>query len=436
MNVCDTIYRKRRGERLSTDEIRCIVSRYTAGAIPDYQMSAFLMAVVLRGMDAAETAALTQAMTESGDVIDLSDIPGVKVDKHSTGGVGDGISLVLAPLAASAGVVVPMMSGRGLAHTGGTLDKLESIPGFRTDLNVDEYRGLLRRIGVAMVGQTDRVAPADKKIYALRDVTATVDSLPLISASIMCKKLAEGCDALVLDVKTGSGAFMQTLDEARALATAMVGIGSSCGKKIIALITNMNQPLGNAVGNALEIAQAIEVLKGGGPSDFIELTLELGVRMLLLGGIEKDKDRARARLVRCINSGSALAKFAQLIEGQGGDPRVIDRPDVVLPRAPEETMVISAQAGYVAAIDTRAVGMAAVMLGAGRATKDDRLDYGAGIIIRKKLGDRVESNEPLATLRHGARPGAAEARDRVLGAYRICENKLSLPPLVYEEIVV
>jgi pyrimidine-nucleoside phosphorylase len=385
-------------------------------------------------MDPGETAVLTAAMTATGESIDLSDIPGVKVDKHSTGGVGDGVSLVLAPLVASAGVVVPMMSGRALAHTGGTLDKLESIPGFRTALTVEEYRDVLRRVGVAMIGQSERVAPADKRIYALRDVTATVDSLPLIAASIMCKKLAEGCDALVLNVTTGSGAFMTTLENARLLARAMVDIGASCGRKVVALITDMNQPLGAAVGTALEVRQAVEVLKGGGPADFVEVTLALGERMLALAGIEQDRARARARLARCLKDGSALKKFEQMVAAQGGDPRVAERPDQVLPRASKETPVCAPRAGYVAAIDTRAIGMAAVMLGAGRTTKDDRIDYGSGIIIGKKLGDRVELGEPLMRLACDERRDPAEAAERCRRAYAIADEKPAPLPLVYEEI--
>jgi pyrimidine-nucleoside phosphorylase len=434
MNVYEIISTKRNNGRLSPDEIAFIISRFTADGIPDYQMAAFLMAVYFRGMDHDEISCLTRAMTESGDVIDLSDIPGVKVDKHSTGGVGDGVSLVLAPLAACAGLVVPMMSGRALGHTGGTLDKLESIPGFRTSLSTDEYRQLLRRIGVAMIGQTATVAPADKKMYALRDVTATVDSIPLIAASIMSKKLAEGCDALVLDVKCGSGAFMKTQAEARTLAATMVAIGNKCGKKVTAFITDMDQPLGRAVGNALEVKQAIEVLKGRGPADFIELTLALAARMLVVGGIAGNNDTARTILLQCIRSGSALMHFEKMVEAQGGDPRVVDTPDTVLAVAPKETVVLSVRTGYVRAIDTQAVGMAAIALGAGRRKQDDRIDYGAGIIVEKKRGERVVAGEPLARLFSAATTDVSEAMAKIAGAYTIGDERPDPLPLIHAEL--
>jgi pyrimidine-nucleoside phosphorylase len=434
MNISDILAKKRDGSALSADEIRFFVDGYTAGAIADYQMSALLMAIEIRGMAGDETTALTRAMLLSGEVMDFSDIPGVKVDKHSTGGVGDGISLALAPLVASCGAVVPMMSGRCLGHTGGTLDKLESIPGFRVCLTPAECRKQLANIGVALFGQTETVAPADKKIYALRDVTATVESIALISASIMSKKLAEGCDALLLDVKTGSGAFMKNKDDARLLAQTMLSLGKSCGKKMAALITDMNQPLGNAVGNSLEVSQAIDILNGKGPADAAALTMELGARMLLLSGIARDTRSAKSMLEDALKKGRAREKFREIIEAQGGDVRVLDDPLKVLPHAKYTKDACAEKTGYVASIDTRAVGMASVLLSAGRLKKEDTIDPGAGIIVRKKIGDHVEAGEPLAVLHYSNDRNLVEAKQMLNGAYMIGDTRPELPPLIHEEL--
>jgi pyrimidine-nucleoside phosphorylase len=434
MNVYDIIYKKRNSGKLSPEEIRYLVEGYTSGIIPDYQMSALLMAALIRGMDNEETAVMTDAMTCSGTVLDLSDIPGVKVDKHSTGGVGDGTSLIIAPLAACNGVIVPMMSGRGLGHTGGTLDKLESIPGFNVHLDEKDYRRQLASIGAAMIGQSEHIAPADRKLYALRDVTATVDCISFISASIMSKKLSEGCDALVLDVKTGSGAFMQQRDDAKRLAETMVAIGKNKGKKVQAVITDMNQPLGNTVGNALEIIQAIDVLKGKGPADFIEVSLELTARMLVLANKENDIAAAKRQLGKCLRNGSALEKFRQIVEAQGGDSRVVDTPQAILPQAAYSKDIYSSTAGFVCAIDTRSIGLAAILIGAGRKTKEDSIDYSAGFVIHKKQGDRVEADEPLVTMYYNDTTSTNEAARIIAAAYRIDAQKPASWPLLYDEI--
>jgi len=397
-------------------------------------MAALLMAIVTKGMGKEETAALTQCMTESGDVLDLSGLPGIKVDKHSTGGVGDGTSLVLAPLVASAGIIVPMMSGRGLGHTGGTLDKLESIPGFRVTLSPQEMKRQLSAIGVAMIGQTDTIAPADRKLYALRDVTATVDSIPLIAASIMSKKLAEGCDALLLDVKTGSGAFMRDRGDAVLLAQTMTAIGRGCGKTMKALVTDMNRPLGNEIGNALEVRQAIEVLKGGGPGDLTALISELAARMLMMGGKASSLEEGKAVAHSLLSSGKALEKFRQLITAQGGDPAVIDTPEQVLPRARCSRDIVSGGAGYISSLDTRALGCACVVLGAGRAAKDDVIDPAAGMSIMKKTGDSVSRGELLATLHYSEGRPFAEAEHTVRNAYHISSEPPEPLPLIYEEL--
>lgn len=434
MQIYDIIYKKRNGGKLSEDEIRFIVSGYTAGTVRDYQMSALLMAMFLRGMDKKETLSLTRAMIESGETLDLSDVPGVKVDKHSTGGVGDGVSLVLAPLAASCGVAVPMMSGRGLGHTGGTLDKLESIPGFNVNLSDIEFKRILAKAGAAMIGQTEKVAPADKKLYALRDVTATVDAVPLIAASIMSKKIAEGADALVLDVKTGSGAFMKKQEDAELLARAMIQIGKGEGKKVSALITDMDQPLGYAVGNSLEMKQSIDVMRGGGPADFRELTLELGAEMLLLAGVEKDRQKALHLLDANLRNGKALEKFREIVELQGGNPSVVDRPDKVLPFSQDTQEIPSPKKGFVRKIDTAAVGMASVLLGAGRISKEDGIDHGAGIMINKKPGDAVEKGESLATLYFGKQARRNEAIVKIMSAYNIGGTKPGKARLVRKRI--
>ena len=409
MRAYEIIHAKREGRSLPPAAIAEMVDGFTRGEIPDYQMAAFCMAVFFRGMDDGEVAALTRAMLESGEVLDLSDVPGAKVDKHSTGGVGDKVSLALAPLAAACGVKVPMISGRGLGHTGGTLDKLEAIPGFRVDLPVERFREIVRTVGACLIGQTARLAPADRKLYALRDVTATVESIPLIAASIMSKKLAEGIDGLVLDVKVGRGAFMKTRDDARALARALAGIGRSMGKRVTALLTSMEQPLGRAVGNALEVAEAVETLRGGGPADLREVTVALAAEMLLLGGAAAGPAAARAAVESAIADGRGLAKLAEIVAAQGGDPEAIRDP-ARLPRAPSLHEVPAPASGFVRAIDAEAIGLASVALGAGRARVEDRIDPAVGIVVHRKVGDPVERGEPLCTIHHG--PGG-EGPDRV-----------------------
>ncbi|HYG67747.1 MAG TPA: thymidine phosphorylase [Anaeromyxobacteraceae bacterium] len=434
MRAYELIHRKRDGHSLPSEAIASLVDGFTRGDIPDYQMAAFCMAVFFQGMDEAETVALTRAMLHSGDVLDLSDIPGVKVDKHSTGGVGDKVSLPLAPLAAACGVKVPMISGRGLGHTGGTLDKLEAIPGFRVDLPVERFRELVASVGACLIGQTARLAPADRKLYALRDVTATVESIPLIAGSIMSKKLAEGIDALVLDVKVGSGAFMKRLDDARALARTLAGIGRGMGKRVTALLTNMDQPLGHAVGNALEVVEAVELLEGGGPPDLRACTVELTAEMLLLAGVAPDLPAARRAVEAAIADGRGLRKLEEIVEAQGGDPRAL-RDRARLPQATRTLAVPAPAAGFVGAIDTEAIGLAAVALGAGRARVEDRIDPAVGIVVHRKLGERVERGEPLATIHHGDR---GEAPDRVVArlaaAWRIGPEAVGPPPLVLERM--
>ena len=407
----DVIRKKRDGVELTRGEIEGLVNAYTEGAIPDYQVSAWLMAVVLKGMTRPETAALTDAMLHSGDVLDLSSLRAKKVDKHSTGGVGDKTSLVLAPLAAAAGIAVPMISGRGLGHTGGTLDKLEAIPGFNVNLSVAEFRRVLEICGCAMIGQTAEIAPADRKLYALRDVTGTVESPYLICASIMSKKLAEGIDALVLDVKTGSGAFMKNELDAVFLAELMVETGERMGKKVVALITDMDQPLGNKIGNALEVMEVVEVLRGGGPEDLVGLCLELAGWMLHLGGVSHTVAEGKQHSAKLISSGQALEKFRQMVELQGGDGGVIDDNNR-LPQARHSLQVSSTTAGYLASMQCERIGSACVILGGGRERKEDSVDPAVGIVLHKKVGDRVAAGERLATIYYNAEvPGT---RDRQL----------------------
>ncbi len=420
MRAVDIIQRKRDGAELTREEIVSFVERYTRGEIPDYQASALTMAVYFRGMTAPETVALTEAMMHTGQVLDLSDLPGPKVDKHSTGGVGDKTSLVLAPLAAACGVYVPMISGRGLGHTGGTLDKLESIPGFRVQLSLAEFRDVLRRCRLALIGQTPEIAPADRKLYALRDVTATVESLPLIAASIMSKKMAEGIDALVLDVKTGEGAFLTKFDDARALARTMVDIGRGMGKRVAALLTDMDQPLGRTVGNALEVAECVETLKGRGPTDLESLSVELAAWMLCLGGATASLEEARRRVRDALASGAGLRRFQEVIELQGGDPRVCDDLSL-LPAARERIDVTAPKEGRVRRIACRAVGRAAMLLGAGRETVDSRVDPAVGLVLHKKVGDLVHQNEPLLTLH-------VNDRSRLDEALRILQAAVELGP--------
>jgi pyrimidine-nucleoside phosphorylase len=408
----DLIRKKRDGLELSQPEIEGLVNAYTEGSIPDYQVSAWLMAVVLKGMTRAETAALTDAMLHSGDVLDLSSLPRRRVDKHSTGGVGDKTSLVLAPLAAAAGVAVPMISGRGLGHTGGTLDKLESIPGFNVNLSVAEFRRVLETCGCAMIGQTAEIAPADRKLYALRDVTGTVESPYLICASIMSKKLAEGIDALVLDVKTGSGAFMKSERDAAFLAELMVETGERMGKRVVALITDMDQPLGNMIGNALEVVEVVEILRGGGPEDLRELCLELAGWMLHLGGVSKTVAEGKQESAKLISSGKALERFRQMVELQGGDARVID--DVKrLPQAQHTMQVTSAKTGYLASMHCEQIGTACVILGGGRERKEDAVDPAVGIVLHKKVGERVAAGEVIATIYYNGEAQVARARQLI-----------------------
>src|SRR5579863_1136847 len=397
----DIIRQKRDGKELSSGEIEGLVNAYTSGEVPDYQVSAWLMAVVLRGMTRPETAALTDAMLHSGEVLDFSSIAAKKVDKHSTGGVGDKTSLVLAPLAAAAGVAVPMISGRGLGHTGGTLDKLEAIPGFNVNLPVKEFRRVLETCGCAMIGQTAEIAPADRKLYALRDVTGTVESPFLICASIMSKKLAEGIDALVLDVKTGSGAFMKNEKDAAFLAGLMVETGERMGKKVVALITDMDQPLGCVIGNALEVVEVVDILRGEGPKDLGELCLELGGWMLHLGGAAATVAEGKKQSASLISSGKALDKFRQMVELQGGDARVIDDPKR-LPRARHTMIISSLNGGYLASLQCEQIGTACVVLGGGRERKEDSVDPTVGIVLHKKVGDAVSVGEPLATIHYNA----------------------------------
>jgi pyrimidine-nucleoside phosphorylase len=417
----DVIRKKRDGGELSRNEIESLVNSYTRGDIPDYQMSAWLMAVVLRGMTRAETAALTDAMLRSGEVLDLSALPAKKVDKHSTGGVGDKTSLVLAPLAAAAGVMVPMISGRGLGHTGGTLDKLEAIPGFNVNLPVAQFRRVLETCGCAMIGQTAEIAPADRKLYALRDVTGTVESPYLICASIMSKKLAEGIDALVLDVKTGSGAFMKSEKDAVFLAELMVETGERMGKQMVALITDMDQPLGSMIGNALEVVEVVEVLRGEGPEDLRQLCLELAGWMLHLGGVADTVAEGKKQSEKLIASGEALDKFRQMVALQGGDLRAIDEAKK-LPQAQHTMILSSPKKGYLAALQCEQVGTACVILGGGRERKEDSVDPAVGIVLHKKVGDPVSSGEALATIYYNAEARAVRARQLLDESYQIADS--------------
>jgi pyrimidine-nucleoside phosphorylase len=430
----DVIRKKRDGLELSPGEIKSLISSYTRNEIPDYQVSAWLMAVVLRGMTRAETAALTDSMLHSGEVLDLSSLAPKKVDKHSTGGVGDKTSLVLAPLVAAAGIAVPMISGRGLGHTGGTLDKLEAIPGFDVNLTVPEFRRVLEICGCAMIGQTAEIAPADRKLYALRDVTGTVESPYLICASIMSKKLAEGIDALVLDVKTGSGAFMKKEEDAAFLAELMVETGEQMGKQVVTLITDMNQPLGNMVGNALEVVEVIEVLRGGGPADLRDLCLELAGWMLHLGGATKTVAEGKQESVKLISSGKALEKFRQMIELQAGDVRVVD-DQKRLPQAKHTSQLTSGRSGYVTSIQCEQVGTACVILGGGRERKEDSVDPAVGIVLHKKVGDSVNAEEPLATLHFNDHARAERSARLITSSFEITASAPAAnPPLIHRVI--
>jgi pyrimidine-nucleoside phosphorylase len=433
MRVVDLIRRKRDSGELAPDEIRALVSEYTHDKIPDYQMAAFLMAACIRGLSPAETAALTDAMLRSGEVLDFSDLPATKVDKHSTGGVGDKTSLILAPVVAAAGLYVPMISGRGLGHTGGTLDKLESIAGFNVNLSLQDFRHALSAAHCALIGQTAQIAPADKKLYALRDVTGTVESPFLICASIMSKKLAEGIDALVLDVKTGSGAFMKKFEDAEYLARLMVETGKRMGKKVVALISSMDQPLGRTAGNAMEVAECIEVLSGAGPADTRELSIELAAWMLKLGGRVADMEDGKILAQEMIASGRARDTFREIIRQQGGDARVVDEP-ARLPGAAHKLDVTSASAGHLAMIDCERVGTACVILGGGREKKEDAIDPAVGLEFHKRLGDRVERGEPLVTMHYNSDARLAEARQMLEAAYKIAEKPQPAKPLVQKVI--
>jgi pyrimidine-nucleoside phosphorylase len=433
MRAVDVIIKKRDGGALSRDEIRFFVDGVTSGTLPDYQASALLMAVLLRGMNPDETAWLTDAMVHSGERVDLREIPGTKVDKHSTGGVGDKTSLILAPLAAACGVPVPMMSGRGLGHTGGTLDKLEAIPGFRVNLSLDEMKTALARVGCAMIGQTAQIAPADKKLYALRDVTGTVESIPLISASIMSKKIAEGIDALVLDVKTGSGAFMKTEADSRKLAESLVSIGNASGVRTEAVITAMDAPLGHAVGNALEVIECVDVLKGGGPADLIEVSIELTARMLVLGNVARDRADGDRRARAAIASGAGLERFRQIVEMQGGDPRTLD-DYTRFPQADARHVVVAERGGYVNRVDAELVGRASVALGAGRDRVEDPVDPAVGIMVRVKPGDEVRTGDPMLELHYRKRPKLDAALALASRAVSICDERPARGPLVVAEV--
>ncbi len=398
-SIIDILERKRDGKTLEPDELQWVISEYTADRIPDYQMSALLMAIYIRGLTAEELAQWTEAMLRSGEVLDFSHVAAAKVDKHSTGGVGDKISIPLAPMVAACGVAVPMMSGRGLGHTGGTLDKLESIPGFRTRLDRKEFVRIVEQHGLVLAGQSESMAPADRRIYSLRDSTGTVPSLPLIASSIMSKKLAEGIDGLVLDVKTGAGAFMKDEQSARNLAETMVSIGAAHGTKVVATLTAMDQPLGREVGNANEISESLAVLAGGGPEDVVALTYSLGADMLLLGGAASDRDEAVARLEQVVASGAAMEKFQEIIVAQDGNPAVTENPGL-LPVAPEVYELTATEAGFVTTCNARDIGVAGVRLGAGRERKEDDVDHGVGITLLAKVGDQVGSGDVLARIRY------------------------------------
>ncbi|MDH4119564.1 MAG: thymidine phosphorylase [Acidimicrobiia bacterium] len=429
----ELIERKRDRGRLTDDEIAWLIRGYTGGSVTDYQMAAMAMAVFLNGLDDAELAAWTRSMLHSGEVLDFSDIPIPKVDKHSTGGVGDKVSIPLGPMVAACGVAIPMMSGRGLGHTGGTLDKLESIPGFTTGLDPARFRSVLESCGLVLAGQSETLVPADRKLYALRDATGTVPSIPLISSSIMSKKLAEGLNGLVLDVKFGSGAFMKEIERARELATTMVGIGAANGVETVALLTSMDAPLGLEIGNANEIRESLDVLEGGGPADLVEVTLALGAEMLVLGGVSKDTADARVRLEATRTSGAAIELFAKVIEAQDGDPRVIEDRSL-LPSAPKSHEIAADTDGFLSGCDSLKIGVAGMRLGAGRERKEDTIDPGVGITLHAKPGDRVAVGQPLATLsyRHTAR--LQEALRVIDGAWEITQTAPSPVPLIADKI--
>jgi pyrimidine-nucleoside phosphorylase len=433
MRTVDLIRRKRDAEELSPEEIREFVDAYTRSEIPDYQASAFLMATYFSGMSDREVDALTQAFIGSGTTLDLSSIPGMKVDKHSTGGVGDKTSLISCPIAAAAGVVVPMISGRALGHTGGTLDKLESIPGFRTDLSIDEFKEQVAQHKLAFIGQTPELAPADGKFYALRDATATVESIPLIASSIMSKKVAVGLDAIVLDVKVGSGAFMKKQVEARRLAQMMVGIGRRLDKRVQALITDMSQPLGYAIGNALEIMEVSQTLQNAGPADLTRLSLELAARMIFLAKISKTLEEAREIAQARLLDGSGYRKFKDVIAAQGGNPQVLDRFEL-LPNATGAKEITTARGGYISAIDAELIGQASSMIGAGRDTKEDSIDPAVGVILEVKVGQKIEAGSILCRLYHTSDDHVEEAAELVEDAFKISQNAVEERDLILEVV--
>lgn len=430
MRIYDIIKKKRDNHQLTKEEIEFFVQKYSKNEIPDYQVSALLMAIYLNKMTKEETAYLTEAMMNSGDVIDLSKIDGIKVDKHSTGGVGDKTTIALAPLVAACNAPVAKMSGRGLGHTGGTLDKLESIPGFSIDMEVDDFIDAVNKHKIAVCGQTAKIAVADKKMYALRDVTATVDNISLIAASIMCKKLASGANSIVLDVKTGDGAFMKTLDDSFKLAKAMVDIGTEMGRETVGLITDMNEPLGHAVGNSLEVIEAIETLKGRGPSDLVELCETLGSYMLVLAKVADDFDDGVDKIRDAISSGRALEKLKVFIENQGGDKNIVD-DYTLLPQASEIVPVKSEKSGYVSKIEAEEVGIAAMILGAGRETKEDELDLSVGIVLNKKVGDYVNKDDVLAYIHLNNMEKYKSSEEKLKNAYKITDEKVENSKLIY-----
>jgi pyrimidine-nucleoside phosphorylase/thymidine phosphorylase len=433
MRTVDLIHRKRDGEELSVEEIAFLVDGYSSGEIPDYQMAAFLMAVFFSGMSDREVSALTDRMVASGEKVDLSGIPGIKVDKHSTGGVGDKTSLIAAPLAAAAGVVVPMISGRALGHTGGTLDKLEAIPGFRTDLTIEEFKDLLGKHGLAFIGQTPQVAPADGKLYSLRDATATVESIPLIASSIMSKKLAVGLDALVLDVKVGAGAFMKRQVEARRLAQMMVGIGRRLDKRVQALITDMSQPLGYAIGNALEIMEVSQTLQNAGPVDLTRISLELAARMIFLAKVAPSLDDAREVAQKKLLDGAGYRKLKEVIAAQGGNPQVLDRFEL-LPNATGAREVTSPRGGYISAIDAEDIGRASAMIGAGRDTKEDTIDPAVGVILEVKVGQKVDAGAVLCRLYYTNEEKLDDAAQLIEDAFRISAQAPDSRELILEVV--
>ncbi|MET0786348.1 MAG: pyrimidine-nucleoside phosphorylase [Paenisporosarcina sp.] len=432
MRMVDIIEKKRDGSALTNEEIRFFVNQYTKGEIPDYQVSALLMAIYFQDMNDQERADLTIAMVESGDQIRLTDIEGIKVDKHSTGGVGDTTTLVLGPLVAACGVPVAKMSGRGLGHTGGTIDKLEAIEGFHVELTTEQFTEQVNEFKLAVIGQSGNLTPADKKLYALRDVTGTVNSIPLIASSIMSKKIAAGADAIVLDVKTGEGAFMKTVEDSRALAKAMVQIGNNVGRQTMAIISDMSQPLGYAIGNALEVKEAIDTLHGKGPADLTELCLVLGSQMVVVGGKARDLDEARQMLLEVIENGKALEVFKDFIKAQGGNPAVVDQPEL-LPQASFTFEVPSKESGYVSFIEADEVGTAAMLLGAGRATKESEIDLAVGIVLHKKVGDSVNTGESLATI-HANTENVQQVLD-ILHAHIEFSSEPVTPPNLIEEII-